>query len=142
MLDKHPDLPAKFALISIQDPDAEHCDQYRFRRSENGVLVIRFFDIDRKITDLDGTVYEPMTYEQAVEIVRFVETNKHRHFLIHCTAGIARSGAVATFVHEYLTEYGKEYSTTYEDFKRCNRAIIPNIHVLSQLRSALSDVPA
>ena len=138
LLDKHTDLNSLFAFISIQDPDAQHCDQYRFRTSSPGVLVMQFYDINQRITDLDGTVYEPMTDVQAHEILRFIEANRQRHFLVHCTAGIARSGAVATFIHEYLTERNKEYVTTYEEFKRDNRQIIPNLHVLTQLRAALA----
>ena len=58
--------------------------------------------------------------------------NKHKDksvFIIHCSAGISRSGAVATFLYDkFLSEIDKE------QFRRENKYIRPNPYFTTDKR--------
>lgn len=58
--------------------------------------------------------------------------NKHKKksvFIIHCTAGISRSGAVATFIRDkFIEEIDKE------KFNSENKYIYPNLYILKRLK--------
>ena len=89
-LGHHSDLGENVMLIRIQDPATEfkptkynfkevHCFEFLDAEDEDG------FDEDVKISD-----------EQAAEIVRLLERalEKQMNVMVHCHAGICRSGAV------------------------------------------------
>ena len=74
--------------------------------------------------------YNPFNESQACEIIDFVKANANcedKTMLIHCAAGISRSGAVATFIME-------KYQLDQELFKRLNPQVQPNSMVLRMLR--------
>jgi predicted protein tyrosine phosphatase len=48
-------------------------------------------------------------------------------FIVHCGAGISRSGAVATFINDL-------YGNSYKEFFNDNRHIQPNFTILRRLR--------
>ena len=51
-------------------------------------------------------------------------------YIDHCSAGISRSGAVATFLYDkFLSEIDKE------QFRRENKYIRPNLYILTRLKS-------
>jgi len=68
----------------------------------------------------------------AQKIIKFIETihkNKKCYpLIVHCSAGISRSGAVGTFACDYC---GLDYNT----FIKSNPYIMANPHVLSVLRN-------
>ena len=78
-----------------------------------------------------GHLFKAMSEEQAEKCVDFIEKNKGKHFEVHCTAGISRSGAVCQFIFDFFNE-NKCYSE--EDFNYFNRHINPNNHVLTLLK--------
>lgn len=126
-------------MISVQD-DTD--DKYVpvFSENKKNVLVQSFSDVEEDTpvtiigtnTEIIAKAFSP---EQAKEMYNFIMANKEKKFcIIHCTAGISRSGAVGTFVSEVV---GKNYL----DLKKENPAIQPNMHVLKLLRQArLEDV--
>lgn len=58
-----------------------------------------------------------------------IELNKDKQqFIVHCSAGISRSGAVGTFINDY---FGLDYST----FRKTNPQVQPNPFVLRTLKS-------
>lgn len=68
---------------------------------------------------------------QAYDIVKFIDKNKDKsNFYIHCSAGISRSGAVATFIYDYFRERGEEVEITPQMPKT------PNYFVLKMLKEA------
>lgn len=75
-----------------------------------------------------------MTVENAVEILKFVEDFKNKDIMIvHCFAGMCRSGAVGQFINELVNadnEFDKQY------FETNNKQIIPNPFVLKMLKMA------
>lgn len=86
------------------------------------VLVMRFDDIQTEIPGL-----KLFSTEQARQIREFIENiPKGQTILIHCTAGICRSGAVAEVLDMVLNEDSKEF---FKD----NPYILPNTHVKSLL---------
>lgn len=88
-----------YAILSIQDT---HMDGFGFTFCKNkycrDVLTLYFDDIDAPVEGL--TLF---TSRQADEVIDFLARNRSVDtLLIHCYAGVSRSGAVADFVLEYL----------------------------------------
>lgn len=67
--------------------------------------------------------------EHAEKIINFQKTlgKEIEYIIIHCTAGVSRSGAIATFLQEIYNDDN--------DWFIKNNNIHPNIHVLTLLRS-------
>ncbi len=85
----HYDPNERGVLISIVDPDMEHpVPKYPFDPG----LVFRF-----KFLDIEDDNKDAITKEQAESIWNILETakNENRNVIVHCVAGICRSGAVA-----------------------------------------------
>jgi len=85
----------------------------------------------------DAEEYNPATEtvlfdeDMADSVVRFVEANKDaKAWVLHCTAGISRSGAVGGFIADYLGIY-------YKDFKIDNPQVQPNALVKKLLTRRL-----
>ena len=97
----------------------------RFLRHPN--LLVLFFD------DVETEGANAFTIKMARQIVSFVHETGDRQLLIHCTAGISRSGAVGLAIAE---QCGCE-----EEFRRENPDIMPNHLVLRKLRQAFRASP-
>jgi predicted protein tyrosine phosphatase len=94
--------------------------------NKSNVLVQYFDDLDEDVED-KGLLFKAFTEEQGKELIAFIDKNKHKkQCILHCTAGISRSGAIGTFVSLYL-------GGDYDKFKRDNPYISPNAHVMSIL---------
>ena len=107
----HPELPP-FSMRFLQHPN----------------LLVLFFD------DVETEGANTFTIEMARQIVRFVQNTYNRPLLIHCTAGISRSGAVGLAIAE---QCGCE-----EEFLRDNPDTQPNQLVLRKLRQEFKASPA
>lgn len=117
------------AFISILNTDTT---SGHFKINKTNVLILFFDDI---ITDLnwdnDSNYIGPVAFteEQAKQVLEFVDNNKDRkQFIIHCSAGISRSGAVGTFINDY---FGLDYRT----FRQKNPQVQPNPLVLRTLKN-------
>ena len=64
----------------------------------------------------------------AQQIMRFVDDGK-LPLLVHCTAGISRSGAVGEVLNWYFNRYLERNAADDEDFTKNNRQIMPNFIV-------------
>jgi predicted protein tyrosine phosphatase len=97
------------------------------------VLVLHFDDIEGPV---EGAEDKFVLFDGAlaVRILCFLQQFDGAVLIIHCHAGIARSGAVAVFAHELL---GTDVAQFWQD----NPGISPNQHVLSVLRE-VSGLPA
>ena len=95
-----------------------------FTDKEN-VKVIFFDDVDKDYTiNIVGTgkteTVKALTEQQAEELFEFIDKHKDKETcMVHCAAGISRSGAVGQFINDY-TRSDKEV------FKRNNPHILPN----------------
>ena len=63
--------------------------------------------------------------DMAHAIMRFVD-DRQLPLLVHCTAGISRSGAVGEVLNWYFNRYLERNAVDYEDFTQNNRQIQPN----------------
>lgn len=111
-------------FISIQSSDAKLIDW-----PPENVLTLVFDD-----THITYGALQPFMGYHAGNIIRFVSQHHDCNFIIHCTAGISRSGAVATFLHEWRK--AENYGVSDEQFARNNPHILPNQLVLKVLRGA------
>ena len=64
----------------------------------------------------------------AQQIMRFVDDGK-LPLLVHCTAGISRSGAVGEVLNWYFNRYLERNTQDDEDFTQNNHQIMPNFIV-------------
>jgi predicted protein tyrosine phosphatase len=112
-----------------------------FVSNKNNVLVLKFDDISEDIevpiVRPSGTIMlllKAFNTEQAKQIIDFLGANRHKEtLLIHCHAGVSRSGAVATFANDY-------YMQDYNAFKADNPYILPNPHILQVLNRVYREI--
>ena len=74
----------------------------------------------------------------AEHIMRFVDDGK-LPLLVHCTAGISRSGAVGEVLNWYFNRYLERNTADYEDFTQNNRQIQPNTLVRQIMLKVLQE---
>ena len=99
-----------------------------FLDAEN--LLILYFD------DVDEGFPNAMTPKQAREIVNFVRLEDNRPIIVHCTAGISRSGAVGEVLNWYFNRFEADDSD-YRKFEIMHPDIVPNAHVRRLLLAEL-----
>ncbi len=102
-------------------------------RSRGPVLVEAFADVNPG--KYAGVTFEnPMTEAHAARIAAFVERfSAHPEtwaLMVHCHAGVSRSGAVAQWVYERHATMDRAL------FDRLHRQCMPNSHVVRLLREA------
>lgn len=117
----------QYWVISINCPESEplfgnyKCDT---------LLSLKFHDTTYRINWTSILFDEDM----ADKVIEFLERVKAaddgKDLLIHCMAGVSRSGAVGTFAREFL-------DLDYEEFTRDNPHICPNPLVMKLLRRQL-----
>ena len=90
------------------------------------LLTLTFDDICNEPEtpeDLDNAVL--FNKDMAESIMKFVDDGK-LPLLVHCTAGISRSGAVGEVLNWYFNRYLERNAEDDEDFIQNNRQILPN----------------
>jgi len=99
-----------------------------FKRQHSNVLIMHFNDYGENfIKDAIGVTGIFNEYK-AKKLYDFIKRNKDKKMaIVHCSAGISRSGAVGTFIFDM---YGNE---NFEEFKRKNPRIQPNYYMLKLL---------
>lgn len=106
-------------FISILDPD--NSENY-FPDSDN-YKTVWFYDLEYELGD-----YKIFNNNIAKELIEFILKNKNKsNCIVHCTAGVARSGAVGKFINNILGEENKKR------FRKSNPHISPNRLVLKLL---------
>ena len=103
-------------------------DEHYFKENHANVLNIEFFDIDEEV-EVNGKLYVPFTTEQANRLIDFIEVNQNKNYIIHCHAGISRSGAVAQFITDF---YGWADKSTFRF--QYGKRIVPNTEVSKKLK--------
>ena len=76
--------------------------------------------------------------DMAHAIMRFVDDGKFP-LLVHCTAGISRSGAVGEVLNWYFNRYLETNTADDEDFVENNRQILPNTIVRRIMLEVLAE---
>lgn len=94
-------------------------------------LLVLFFD------DVDAGLPHAMTRIDAERIAEFALRSDLRPLLIHCTAGISRSGAVGVVLNWYYNRIKRNNPKVFQRFARDNPDLVPNPHVMQMLLDAL-----
>ena len=116
------------SINSVSFPSEEPPFSEEFLAADN--LLILYFD------DVDAGFPNAMTPEQAREIVDFVRIEDNRPIIVHCTAGISRSGAIGEVLNWYFNRFEADDST-YRKFEIMHPDIVPNAHVRRLLLTEL-----
>jgi predicted protein tyrosine phosphatase len=113
-------------------------DELPYFENKQNVMVLYFDDVEK---DLDipiiGTnktqTAKAFTIAQAEEVLNFINKHKNKdNCIVHCSAGISRSGAVGTFINDY-------FGGDWFEFKKLNPHIHPNGLVLHLLKTAMNN---
>ena len=124
----------KYRIISINDisfPAEPPPFSNRFIGAEN-LLVLYFDDVE------EGP--NAMTAEHAKRIADFaLHPGDDRPIIVHCSAGISRSGAVGSVFNWYFNRCLADNEADYRAFGLRHPDLVPNAHVwkllLDELRS-------
>ena len=103
------------------------------------LLTLTFDDIcsePETLEDLGNAVLFNET--MAEQIMRFVDDGR-LPLLVHCTAGISRSGAVGEVLNWYFNRYQERNAADDEDFTQNNRQIQPNTLVRKIMLKVLAE---
>ena len=112
-------------IISINDTSGVSY----FKENLENVLVLYFDDL----TYLEAEDLTLFNKEHALKIIKFFEKFKDKeNLIVHCSAGISRSGALALYFNDYLRQ-------DYFQFKKDNPKIIPNGFIYSLLRETYNE---
>jgi len=115
-----------YAFISIHNTKDDYV--YTFKQDHENVINLTFDDVEEDIIKKSAFA---MTENQAKILYEFMIKHSDKNtFLIHCTAGISRSGAVGTFIANY-------FNVDMNTFKLDNPYILPNSHVSKLLNRFL-----
>jgi len=121
-------------FICINDFSGKYYHDPLFLADHHNVLSLFFDDVENDL-DISPTNHKEtkaFTKDDAKKIINFLDDNKNINtLLIHCAAGISRSGAVGSFALSYL-------NGDKEHFKQTNSFIMPNARVLRLLNNEIS----
>lgn len=111
------------SMFGSQDPSPF------FKDHHPNVLLVQVDDIDEDKLELaKNNQLMFFTNDQAKQIIEFLQDmNDDFTLIVHCGAGVCRSGAVVEFARGIL-------HLEYDEFKRDNPHILPNLHILKTLR--------
>lgn len=122
----------KVAFICINDSSGDYYHDPLFVHDHHNVLNLWFDDVENEgeLSPTNKGENRAFSTQHASRIIEFLESNKHVDTLmIHCAAGISRSGAVGRVALEYL-------QGNRESFKINNGQINPNPRVERMLNEA------
>jgi len=113
----------RVALISISDTSGLWSGHY-FSFEHDNVINFDFDDVSNRLekSPINKNECYPMTEDDEVKNFNFIKKHSGRNFIIHCAAGISRSGAVGQFITDYL-------ELDQMDFRQKNPNILPNGHI-------------
>ena len=115
------------AFISINDFTGSFSD-HLLEKDHDNYISLNFDDIteeEQKSPTNKGQT-KVISDEDIEKIVEFVKKHKDKTFIVHCAAGISRSGAVGLFINDY-------FGYDYKEFKKDNPYIIPNRYIYNKL---------
>lgn len=122
----------KMFFISIRNQDDK--TEPFFKSDKSNVKIMTFADLEEDkelpvIGEERTELFKAMSREQAAELYQFIKANKDKEaVMIHCTAGVARSGAVGVFINDFI-------GGNYHELMRNNPSIQPNPHVYRLLHN-------
>jgi predicted protein tyrosine phosphatase len=119
-----------YVFISILNTDVIGDNVGYFKSNKSNVLILNFNDIEEDVEVSPGIFSRTISNNQSMEIIEFINRNKeiiiNGKCVVHCSAGVSRSGAVGLFINNY-------FSFDEDLFRYFNSNIIPNKTVLDAL---------
>ena len=114
--------------ISILDPNNNE-DMSEFYKEFDDFLQIKFWDAEENDPN-----EEPLTLKDGEIIAKFIESNKDKKFVVHCSAGISRSAGVGLAIEAIVRHHGDKYTAAmfHSDVKN-NRRYSPNRTVYDKI---------
>lgn len=124
--EKHPDFDTEFEMIGL-------LEEYKSEKMK-AFLTLNFLDTIPSKFDT-GSIYLDylFTEQHADKVSSFVNKYKDLNFIIHCTAGISRSAAIA----DYVSIIKNEHDLLWRSY---GGRIKPNVWVQSLLKRRLWNV--
>ena len=127
--DKNIEKLQNLALISINDTHGQWNVSW-FDADHPNVLRLWFDDIEH---DLETSPTNPhkckaLSPEQAKQVFDFINENYEKDFIVHCSAGISRSGAIGAFINDY-------FGWDRAKFEKDNPHVHPNARVSRMLNN-------
>lgn len=115
------------AFISILDCDNS---ESKYDLSIPNFLQVKMWDIEKDVIKDETVIYAKPSDTELERIIDFIEIHKDKQvFIIHCAAGISRSGAVARYLlHRFHSEIDSE------KFYKDNKFIQPNLYIFYKLK--------
>lgn len=115
------------AFISILDYDN---NESKYNLSIPNFLQVKMWDIEDDIIKDGIVVYTKPSDKELERIIDFIEDHKNKQvFIIHCSAGISRSGAIARYLlHRFHNEIDSK------KFYKENKFIQPNLYIFYRLK--------
>lgn len=114
-------------FISILDIDN---NEKKFDNTIDNFLQVKMWDIEEDIIEGGVIVYEKPSENELQKIVDFVNKHKDKKvFIVHCSAGISRSGAVVRYISEKFFN-----EVDFDFFRQNNKQIQPNLYILKTLK--------
>ncbi|GHV66035.1 hypothetical protein FACS1894199_08490 [Bacteroidia bacterium] len=107
-------------------------EKHYFNENHSNVLNLDFDDIEADETYADGTTCKAFSSQDADKVIHFIEANVNKEFIIHCFAGVSRSGAIAQFMRDYYPWVNKSFFDI-----EVKPGIRPNAKVLSELKKTM-----
>lgn len=120
----------KFNVISIFSSNSNCPVEVKVKN----LLKLQFDDI---IEETSGKI--SFNDHLANQVKNFFERIKDNNLplLVHCDAGISRSGAIGYIANEYFNKYLENNFNDQEYFEKMNRHILPNPLVVRVLKNKL-----
>lgn len=116
-----------YTFISILNSDSMGDNIGYFEENKRNVLILKFDDV---IDPDHGVLF---TDDQSIEIINFISLNRDNILkgkcVIHCSAGVSRSGAVGTYLN-------RKFEFDEILFGEFNPNIMPNELVLDILNNS------
>lgn len=116
----------------------KHDVESYFKKQHPNALTMHFGDYNENNAIQKGNKGPTGVFNEykAKKLYKFIKDNKNKSLaILHCGAGISRSGAVGNFIYDL---YGKN-DMTWDEFKRKNPQIQPNIYILKLLRKVYEE---
>ena len=143
---QNPNLPNDYLFISINNYThwngqyEEHPPFTDDQLDGNNVLTLWFDDITPK-ENLDNhyCLFDENDVKVIIDFLNKNVVKETKGIVVHCTAGISRSGAVGSVLNDYYNRFLEDNEKQWEDNQLHNyeNCISPNPHVASLLKKAL-----
>lgn len=143
---QNPNLPKEYLFISINsythwNGQYEEHPPFTDEQLEEGNILSLWFDDVTSNENLDNH-YCLFDENDAKAIISFLINKISKDIkgiIIHCTAGISRSGAIGSVLNDYYNRFLENNEKQWENNQLYNyeNAINPNPHVASLLKKAL-----